>query len=75
MGLAEQLLRQIDNPGLGETERAWLRCQLAKELTELGSHEAAREAMEPLWTGIGQRPRLDNLDRAVAAEVLLRAAS
>jgi DNA-binding NtrC family response regulator len=73
MGLAEQLLRQIDNPGLGETERAWLRCQVAKELTERGNPEAARAAMEPVWRGIGERPLLDHLDRAVAAEVLLRA--
>jgi DNA-binding NtrC family response regulator len=73
MNLAAQILRQIDNPDLGYAERAWLRCRLAKELTELGDHEAARDAMGPLWSGAGERPALDNLDGATAAEVLLRA--
>ena len=73
MDLAEQILRQIDSPSLGQTEKARLRCQLAKELTERGKYEEARDVMKPLWGGIGTRPVLDNLDGIVAAEVLLRA--
>ena len=72
MDLAEQILRQIDNPGLSHTEQVSLRCRLAKELTELGRHEEARSLMSPLWSGIGERPVLDDLDQDVAAEVLLR---
>src|SRR4051794_40693515 len=73
MGLASQLLRQIDNPALDLTEQARLRCQLAKNLEDSGSYEAAREAMGELWQRVGEHPRLDGLDRHTAAEVLLRA--
>jgi hypothetical protein len=48
MDLANQLLRQIDNPTLSRAERAQLRCQLAKELEEAGNYEAARGAMGDL---------------------------
>jgi DNA-binding NtrC family response regulator/tetratricopeptide (TPR) repeat protein len=68
-----QILRQIDDPALSSVERARLRCELARELTDSGKYEAAREAMSELWQRVGERPRLDGLDRHTAAEVLLRA--
>lgn len=73
MDLAPQVLRQIDAPGLSHSERASLRCRVAKELAESGNHEAAHSVMGPLWAGVGERPILDNLDEVAAAEVLLRA--
>lgn len=72
MDLANQMLRHIDNPSIGISERAGLRCQLAKELAESGNYEAARDAMGTLWTRIGDRPVLDGLDKPATAEVLLR---
>lgn len=67
-----QLLQQISDPTLPKDERAQLRCQLAKGLEEVGSFEAAREVMAELWAGGGERPVLDKLEEATAAEVLLR---
>jgi CheY-like chemotaxis protein/tetratricopeptide (TPR) repeat protein len=67
-----QLLQQISDPTLSKDERARLRCQLAKGLEEVGSFEAARESMGELWAGVGNRPVLDELGEATAAEVLLR---
>jgi CheY-like chemotaxis protein len=68
-----ELLHQIADPGLTHDERAQRRCQLAKELEDIGNYEAAREAMGELWTRIGAPPVLDRLQPATAAEVLLRA--
>jgi transcriptional regulator with PAS, ATPase and Fis domain/Tfp pilus assembly protein PilF len=73
MNLAMQLLQQIDNPNLSYTERARLRCKLAKDMEEAGNYEAARNALGELWRQVGTRPKLDDLDEIVAAEVLLRA--
>jgi CheY-like chemotaxis protein/tetratricopeptide (TPR) repeat protein len=39
----------------------------------VGNYEAAREAMGELWSRAGERPALEGLDEAMAAEVLLRA--
>ncbi|HEX8144041.1 MAG TPA: sigma 54-interacting transcriptional regulator [Pyrinomonadaceae bacterium] len=75
MGLTSQLLRQIDDTALSPTERARLRCQLAKELEESGNYEAARSAMGDLWQRIGEHPQLDGLDQSTSALVLLRAGS
>src|SRR4051794_4791377 len=75
MSLAKQLLKQIDSPALSHAERARLRCELAKELEELGNYEAARSIMGELWQRIGQKPQLDSLDEYTKAIVLLRAGS
>lgn len=72
MNLAEQLLEQIAGPALTQSERALLRCQLAKAIAESGNYEGAREALGELWPRIGERPVLKGLDQRAAAEVLLR---
>jgi tetratricopeptide (TPR) repeat protein len=72
MTSVSQLLRQIADPTVTHNERAHLRCQLAKELEDIGNYETAREAMGDLWSRVGERPKLEGLDRATAAEVLLR---
>jgi len=72
MTSVNQLFHRIRDPGLTHEERTRLRCQLAKELEDMGNYEAAREAMGDLWSGVGERPMLDSLSSATAAEVLLR---
>jgi transcriptional regulator with GAF, ATPase, and Fis domain len=73
MDLAKQLLCRIDDPSLSRSERARLRCRLAKDLEEAGNYEAARGAMGNLWQRVGERPTIDDLDQDARAEVLLRA--
>jgi tetratricopeptide (TPR) repeat protein len=72
MTLADERLKELDNPSLTEGERALLRCQVAADLIHKGQYETAREALGGLWLGIGQRPPVSNLPPAVDAEVLLR---
>lgn len=72
MGSANQLFQRISDPSLSYEERAQLRCQLAKQLEDIGNYEAAREAVGELWPRVGERPVLDKLDSETAAEVLLR---
>ncbi len=73
MNISRQLLPRIAEPTLPRNERARLRCQLAKELEDVGNYEAAREAMGELWSCVGEFAVLDGLEEAAAAEVLLRA--
>lgn len=70
MIISNQLFHEIADPALGLERRALLRCRLAKELED--NYEAAREAMGELWPRVGERPVLDGLSEATAAEVLLR---
>src|SRR5829696_5432805 len=72
MTLAEERLRQLDNPSLTEEERALLRCRVAAEFIHAGQYEAAREALGELWRGLGERPEVDGMPPDVAAEVLLQ---
>jgi CheY-like chemotaxis protein/tetratricopeptide (TPR) repeat protein len=72
MTLISQLLHQITDPTLTNSERARLRCKLAKQFEDVGNYESAREAMGDLWSRIGDRPSLEALDHVTAAEVLLR---
>jgi two-component system chemotaxis response regulator CheY len=72
MRLATELLHQITNPQLSLSERAVLRCQLARQCEEAGDYEAAEEAMGELWQGVGKRPILEALDEQTQAHVLLR---
>ncbi|MDQ3803712.1 MAG: hypothetical protein M3416_07785 [Acidobacteriota bacterium] len=72
MTLAEERLKQLDNPSLTEDERALLRCRVAAELIHTGQYEAAREALGEHWRGVGERPNVRGLGEATAAEVLLQ---
>jgi tetratricopeptide (TPR) repeat protein len=73
MTLRASLLQQLENSTLTKTQRAELRCQLARELEDAGEYEQAREALGELWQGVGRTPRIERLERSIAAEVLLRA--
>ncbi|MCA1593871.1 MAG: hypothetical protein LC754_14720 [Acidobacteria bacterium] len=73
MNLTKEILHQIDDPALLHSERAKLRCELAKQLEWTGDYEGARQAMGELWQRVGEHPTLEGLDRAATAEVLLRA--
>ncbi|MCA1603667.1 MAG: hypothetical protein LC776_19180, partial [Acidobacteria bacterium] len=55
------------------SERARQLCQLAKLQEEAGDFEAARRTIGEFWERVGNRPRLEGLDDAARAEVLLRA--
>src|SRR5205085_1789195 len=72
MTLADERLKELDNPSLTEDERIRLRCQIAADLMHAGRYEAAREALGELWPGIGERPDVKKLPPATAAEVLLQ---
>jgi tetratricopeptide (TPR) repeat protein len=72
MTLADERLRELDNPSLTADERAALRCRVASDLTHAGQYEAAQEALGELWRGIGQRPNVEGMGEAAAAEVLLQ---
>jgi tetratricopeptide (TPR) repeat protein len=71
MTLADERLKELDNPSLTENERVLRRCAVASDLIHKGKYEAACEALGELWLGIGQRPPVSNLPPAVDAEVLL----
>jgi hypothetical protein len=73
MTLADERLKELDNPSLPADERALLRCRVAADLIHRGQYEAAREALGELWWGIGERPNVEGLDERTAAEVLLQA--
>lgn len=62
-----------DEAALTLSERALLRCRLAKRLEDSGEYEAARELLRPFWSGVGQSLEVDGLDETAAAEVFLRA--
>jgi tetratricopeptide (TPR) repeat protein len=73
MTLADEQLKELDNPSLTTDERAMLRCQVAAELIQAGQYEAAREALGEFWRGVGQHPNVEGLDKLTTAEVLLQA--
>ncbi|MGI9107128.1 MAG: response regulator [Pyrinomonadaceae bacterium] len=72
MDIETELLYQINDSTLNCTERAWLRCELAKQLEEAGNYEAAHDTMSEFWQRVGDRPKIEGLDQRSAAEVLLR---
>lgn len=57
MTLADERLRELDNPALTAEERALLRCRVAADLIHRGQYEAAREALGELWPGVGESHR------------------
>jgi tetratricopeptide (TPR) repeat protein len=73
MTLADERLKELDNPSLTTDERAVLRCRVAADLVHAGQYEAAREALGELWRGVGERPNVEGLEEKTAAEVLLHA--
>ena len=62
---------KLDTSHLTANEEADLRCRTALELKERGEYDAAREAMFPLWQGIGSRPNTKGLDSDLVPRVLL----
>ena len=72
MHLANELLRELDTPGLSLNAQTALRCRLAKRYEEAGDYDAASEALAELWRGVGARPDLKGLDDETQAQVLLR---
>jgi len=72
MYLATAILKELDNPDLTLSERARLRCRLARQYEQAGEYEAASEGMADLWRGVGARPMLEGLDEETKALVLLR---
>src|SRR5258707_1933318 len=58
--------------GLTLAERAKLCCELAKQFEKAGEYEAACEALNEFWPERHGSPKLDDLDGATKAEVLLR---
>lgn len=72
MTLAQNLLRQLDDPTLNPDERVLLHCQIAADLEHIGQYTAAQDALSELWQGAGRRPSLDGMSESIAAEVLLR---
>ena len=73
MTLADERLKELDNPSLTADERALIRSRVAADLTHAGRYEAAREALGELWGGAGERPKVEGLGERAAAEVLLQA--
>lgn len=72
MNLADERLKELDNPLLTADERILLRCRVAADFIHKGQYEAAREALGELWPGVGQRPEVNKLLPVTAAEVLLQ---
>ena len=75
MRLTDSRRGQLDNPNLTADERALMRCRLAADLIHGGQYEAARDALGDLWRGVGERPNVEGLEEATAAEVLLQCGS
>jgi CheY-like chemotaxis protein len=53
-------------------ERADLSCRLAKQLEKAGEYEAARDVLDEFWPERNEPPKVQGLDQAETAEVLLR---
>lgn len=73
MNLQAQLATlQEQSRGITLQERAVLCCNFAKQLEKAGEYEAAWEALSEFWPKRDEPPRLDGLEPAAKAEVLLR---
>lgn len=62
---------KLDTAHLDKNDEAELRCRTALELKDRGEYDAARDAMFPLWKGIGSRPDTKGLDADHVPRVLL----
>jgi CheY-like chemotaxis protein/tetratricopeptide (TPR) repeat protein len=73
MNLQSQLAAlQERNRGCTLAERAQQSCGFAKQLEKAGEYEAACEAISEFWPARHEPARLEGLDDATKAEVLLR---
>src|SRR4051812_16193789 len=72
MTLADERLRELDNPSLTIDGRVLLRCGVAADLIHAGRYEAACEALGEWWRGVGERPEVKELKPTAVAEVLLQ---
>src|SRR5882724_11141255 len=73
MNLQSQLIAlQEQTRSLSLSERAMLRCRLAKQFEKAGEYESARNALGEFWPELEGEPRLAGLDEQTAALVLLR---
>jgi len=72
MSAIRELLQQIPDPSLSNSERVRLRCKLAKQFEKTGNYEAACRALGNVWPGVGKSPNLDTLDERTSGELLLR---
>src|SRR5919199_858007 len=66
-------IRIIENSYLNRSDKALLRCEVAKELETAGDYEGAQAALGDLWRGVGQRPKVEGLGEKAKAFLLLRA--
>lgn len=73
MNSKKELRDQLTDPNLSTSQRAQLRCELARQFEDQGDYEAARVAMGELWQRIGDQPLLERLDDVAQGTVLLRA--
>jgi len=64
------LRRQSVN--LPTNESAGIACRLAKELEKAGEYDAAAKALQEFWRNGDETPKLNGLDEATKAEVLVR---
>lgn len=53
-------------------ERAQLCCRLAKQFEKAGEYEAACEALSDFWPNRYEAPKIEGLEEAISAEILLR---
>ncbi len=72
MNLTGEFLHRLSDPSLSFDDRILVRCQLSKQLEDMGNYEQASEIMSDVWRGPGSTPHLDDLHASTAAEVLLR---
>jgi transcriptional regulator with GAF, ATPase, and Fis domain/Tfp pilus assembly protein PilF len=73
MGLANHASRQQITSTLPLGESVRLRCEAARRAEEAGDYEAACDSLSEWWEGVGERPRVEDLETGAAAEILLRA--
>jgi len=72
MNLTSELTAALESRNLTLTERAELRCRLAKQLEKAGEYEAACEALSEFWPERYGPPQIEGLDETTRAAVLLR---
>src|ERR1044071_1347999 len=73
MNLADERLKELDDPSLSPDQRALLRCSVSADLLSKGLYVAASEALGELWCGVGQHPNVEGLGQRPTAEALLQA--